>query len=362
MTAININNAKTYLDVHGASRRVKVSAASPELTLDDAMLPVILRVSKMKSGLEFRLSKVNNFQVFMHGDYMGTFRMFDKTFIISSRNFTRERSAYGLNQNEEASSSERTIAMKMANRWTNLTYNTIRSVGNHYCNRMYSVQTVNYANNKPSSEKISSGVDSWIEKFIGCDYLVPNMYGDNRHDITSMFYNVLYHLFLDALPAKQDLDWDEEPVKPSRIKDIIATMEDTDKLEFIERMDEMHRRVIRRKNIFNTGCFVRVNREGKINILYRIGLAPEKTDSSIPRYDSVDALFAQAPDLKDDFVIGINAMVGAGRYRYVNGVGVRLTDLPDEFINSSDTTDLTGCTMYWVEPGFIKPLTAWITI
>ena len=52
-------------------------------------------------------------------------------------------------------------------------------------------------------------------------------------------------------------------------------------------------------------------------------------------------------------------MVAAGQFRYVEGVGMRITELPDNVMMRDESEVLTAGTMYWVEPGFVYPLTAY---
>jgi len=359
MTMISLSDAQACIKNLGADRRVRLSARHLNARLNVAMVDVISRVSKLKGGLEFHLFADNNFHVFMHGDYMGKFRMFEDKFVISGHNIRRARSAYGLGNNEELSSSERTIAQKMADNWTPLTYEYVRALGTLLINRMYLSGSPNYEHNKVDHHPIRMIIDTWASDMAQQLDLTPNSYsGIEGEDV---LWNIMYHYALHNQPVKEDADWDEEPAERSQFQQIMNSFMAGPTL--IDAVKEYKSRYFRRRNVRQKGYLLRLNRDGKINVmLSKPALKDDK--SSVIKYDGVDGLVNYITDptavlVKERMVDGINAMNVAGHYRYVEGIGVRLTELPEAVIMRDEAETLTPAAMYWVDESFIQPLTAY---
>jgi len=194
---------------------------------------------------------------------------------------------------------------------------------------------------------------------------MPNAYGGVEPQDLS--WNLMYQLFIDSMPVKQGRDWDEEEPKQSILGAITGSISAEDKDKFIKIVDDMQERMKRKNRIRDSGVFARINRDGKISLLLRNG---PHTKAHPPRFNNLDGLFEHfqsntgfIDDLyREHFVNGFSAMVAAGKFRYVDRVGMRLTDLPDEIALRDEADHLMGATMYWLETEFVKPLTAGVSV
>lgn len=360
MTQITINDANTYLTTVGANRRVCMSARHIGATLHVSMTQVIAHVSKMKSGLEFHLFDDNKFHVFMHGDYVGRFRMLDGKYVISSQNIKRKRSSSGLDANEELSSSYRNIALKMANSWTHLSYGRLRDIATYLVNRMYSDGTPNNIHNKVDHRPIRKIMETFSNLMYARGYLIPNSFCSAYE--TDMLWNLMYHILLAEEPAKKDLEWSETPSKPSLFKTIVG--EFSERSAFIAAVEDYADRYARKERIVKEGYILRINRNGTVNVILNKPKPKHNynPDFNVPRYHGADGLVGGNTDpfavsVKSKIVDGINAMNVAGHFRYVEGVGVRLTEMPEQTMLLDGQDTLTAGTIYWVEETFIAPLT-----